>query len=130
MVENLNVKQSTKCVFYDRVYCKQKLSCLQKHISIDCDNYCNDKTTCPNQHRVLCKTIVYVYNQNVMNFFTLKSQATRLAKPKIRMSAVITKKSLNKLNVLKPSKSPWKNSNRKQKTKQQFLKEKWKRLKY
>ena len=76
MLENLNVKQSTKCVFYDKGYCKLKFNCLQKHPSIDCDNNCNDKTTCPKRHRVLCKngdSCVFIASKSCEFCHTVKS---------------------------------------------------------
>ena len=49
MAENQNSKQGTICVFYDKGYCaRKKIHYLQKHPSIDCDNKCSDRTTCPN----------------------------------------------------------------------------------
>ena len=56
MAENQNSKQGTICVFYDKGYCaRKKIHYLQKHPSIDCDNKCSDRTTCPNWQRVVCK---------------------------------------------------------------------------
>ena len=75
MLENQNVKHGTKCLFYDKGYCKLKFNCLQKHPSIECDNTCNDKTTCHKRHRVVCKngdSCVFIPSQSCEFLHTVK----------------------------------------------------------
>ena len=75
MLENQNVKQGTKCLFNDKGYCKLKFNCLQKHHSIECDNNCNDKTTCPKRLRVVCKngnSCVFITSQSYVFLHTVK----------------------------------------------------------
>ena len=45
----------SKCVYYDKGFCKEKEQCSKEHPSENCDGKCTDKKTCPLRHRKLCK---------------------------------------------------------------------------
>ena len=45
----------SKCVYYDKGFCKEKEQCSKEHPSANCDGQCTDKRTCPLRHRQLCK---------------------------------------------------------------------------
>ena len=45
----------SKCVYYDKGFCKEKEQCSKEHPSANCDGQCTDKRTCPLRHRKLCK---------------------------------------------------------------------------
>ena len=46
---------TSKCIFFDRGFCKNKSKCPLKHPSQDCQGECEDIKTCPKRHRVQCK---------------------------------------------------------------------------
>ena len=49
------VTLAMKCEHYDTGFCKYKNGCPQVHPNINCQGNCDDKRTCKNQHRILCK---------------------------------------------------------------------------
>ena len=46
---------TTKCLYFDKGYCKNKTGCSQRHPPLDCEGQCEDKIQCPRRHRVKCK---------------------------------------------------------------------------
>ena len=46
---------SSKCVYFDKGYCRNKDACTQKHPQTECNGSCEDKRICPKRHRILCK---------------------------------------------------------------------------